>query len=295
MTTQFERLARSLRDTYRLTSLLGSGATAHVYVAEEVNTGRRVAIKVLRDELGASVSASRFLSEITIAARLEHPNIVPLYGSGTVHGLPYFVMPYLDGQSLRARLEHDARFALDDVLQIASEVAAALDYAHRWNVVHRDIKPENILLHNGRALVLDFGIALPIDAFDRRRTMPGLLLGTPEYMSPEQAQGLEIDGRSDVYSLACVVYEMVWGHPPFNGARNAVLYRHISAEPMPLSCRLPGVQHGFSAAVARALAKDPAHRFPTAGAFAHALLTGCVIDRPMERSVLTFLRSRQSA
>jgi eukaryotic-like serine/threonine-protein kinase len=277
MITHFERLAKSVSATYRVRSTLGSGGAAHVYVADELKTGRRVAIKVLREEQASTISAARFLAEINIAAQLVHPNIVPLYGSGTADGLPYYVMPLIEGQSLRTRLSCGGPLPLDEVLHICTEVSAALDYAHRRRVVHRDIKPENVLLHAGRALVLDFGIALALDAIEHpRQTMPGSVPGTPYYMSPEQAQGdANIDGRSDVYSLACVVYEMICGHPPFTGTPAMVFRRHISAEPMPLCCHLPGVPHGFSAAVSRALAKSPAYRFPTAGAFAAAMRGGC--------------------
>jgi len=293
MISHFERLASSLRGTYRLKSALGSGGNAHVYVAEEVKTGRRVAIKALREEQATTIAVSRFLAEIDIAATLAHPNIVPLLGSGTADGLPYYVMPYVDAESLRTRI-HRGPLELDEVLHITTEVSAALDYAHRLRVVHRDIKPENVLLHSGRAQVLDFGIALALDAIEHpRRTMPGSIPGTPDYMSPEQAQGeSRIDGRSDVYSLACVVYEMIWGRPPFTGAPSLVFLRHISAEPMPLSCRLPNLPHGVSAAVSRALAKTPGLRFATAGAFAAAVCAGChplescrpIEIRPDERS-----------
>jgi serine/threonine-protein kinase len=277
MITHFERLAKSLSASYKVRSTLGSGGAAHVYVADEVATGRRVAIKVLREEQASTISAARFLAEINIAAQLQHPNIVPLYGSGTADGLPYFVMPFIEGQSLRTRLNCTGPLALDDALHIATEVSAALDYAHRRRVVHRDIKPENVLLYGGRALVVDFGIALALDAIEHpRQTMPGSVPGTPDYMSPEQAQGdAHIDGRSDVYSLACVVYEMISGHPPFTGTPSLVYRRQISAEPMPLCCHLPDVPHGLSAAVSRALAKSPVHRFQTAGAFVAAMHSGC--------------------
>jgi serine/threonine-protein kinase len=309
MTTHFERLAKSLSTTYRLSSTLGSGATAHVYVADELRTGRRVAIKVLREELAASVSATRFLAEIAIAAQLKHPNIVPVCGSGTAGGLPYYAMPFVDGQSLRARLNAVGRLPLDDVLHIVTEVSAALDHAHSWRVVHRDIKPENILLHAGRALVLDFGIALALDAIEHpRRTAPGMVLGTPDYMSPEQVQAeTHIDGRSDIYSLACVVYEMIWGHPPFTGTPHSVLLRQIAAEPMPLSCRMSSVPHGVSAAVSRALAKPPSQRFASAGMFAAALHDGRDVldvfrtrdlgrgDRSVEQSAHSLVDTRRSA
>jgi eukaryotic-like serine/threonine-protein kinase len=274
--SHFDRLAKSLSATYRLNSRLGSGGAAHVYVAEELASGRRVAIKVLREEQATTLSVERFLAEINIAAQLVHPNIVPLYGSGTADGLPYYVMPYVGGQSLRARLNRAGRLPLDEVLHICTEVSAALDYAHRRRVVHRDIKPENVLLHLGRALLVDFGIALALDAIEHPRwTMPGSVPGTPYYMSPEQAQGDKlIDGRSDVYALACVAYEMVSGHPPFTGPPNLVYLRQMSAEPMPLCCRIPSLPHGFSAAVSRALAKQPADRFATAGAFVAAMRAG---------------------
>ena len=309
MTSHFERLARSLRTAYRLKSTLGSGGAAHVYVADDVRTGRPVAIKVLREEQAMTVSAARFLAEINIAARLEHPNIVPLYGSGTADGLPYYVMPYVEGESLRTRLKAAGRLPLDEVLHICDEVSAALDYAHRRQVVHRDIKPENVLLHSGRAQVLDFGIALALDNVEHpRRTMPGSAPGTPYYMSPEQAQGdSHIDGRSDVYSLACLVYEMIYGHPPFIGTPSVVFLRQIAAEPMPLCCRMPSVPHGLSAAVSRALAKPPAHRFATAGAFVTAMRAGAYglearrteeirrAECPRDWSGLTPVDSRQSA
>jgi serine/threonine-protein kinase len=307
--SHFNRLAKSLSATYRLNSRLGSGGAAHVYVAEELANGRRVAIKVLREEQATTVSVERFLGEINIAAQLVHPNIVPLYGSGTADGLPYYVMPLVGGQSLRARLNRAGRLPLDEVLHICTEVSAALDYAHRRRVVHRDIKPENVLLHLGRALVVDFGIALALDAIEHPRwTMPGSVPGTPYYMSPEQAQGDKvIDGRSDVYGLACVAYEMIAGHPPFTGSPNLVYLRQMSAEPMPLCCRFPGVPHGFSAAVSRALSKQPADRFATAGAFAAAMRAGSqsiaacrtsdigAVIRSDERLVLATLDDRKRA
>jgi serine/threonine protein kinase len=274
--SHFDRLAKSLSSTYRVLSRLGSGGAAHVYVADELRTGRRVAIKVLREEQATTLSVERFLAEINIAAQLEHPNIVPLYGSGTADGLPYYVMPLVEGQSLRARINAVGRLPLDEVLHICTEVSSALDYAHRRRVVHRDIKPENVLLHKRRVLVVDFGIALALDAVEHpRRTMPGSVPGTPDYMSPEQAQGdSPIDGRSDVYSLGCVAYEMISGHPPFTGPPNLVFLRQMSAEAVPLCCRFPSLPHGLSAAVSRALAKRPADRFATPGAFASAMRVG---------------------
>ncbi|HEY9229143.1 MAG TPA: serine/threonine-protein kinase, partial [Gemmatimonadaceae bacterium] len=275
----------------RVSATLGSGATAHVYVADDLKTGGRVAIKALREDVAASVSVARFVAEVTMAAQLKHPNIVPLYDWGTADGLPYVVMPLVDGQSLRARLNATKRLPLDEVLHICTEISAALDYAHRWRVVHRDIKPENVLLRSGHAVVLDFGISPALDAIEQpRRTLPGLVHSTPEYISPEQAYGMHVDERSDVYSLACVVYEMIWGHPPFMGPRSSVLLRHISAEPMPLGCRLSGIPQAVSAVVARALEKTPSQRFDTAGAFAAALRHGC--DRSADAPLF---QERQSA
>jgi serine/threonine-protein kinase len=293
MTSHFERLAKSLRETYRLQSTLGSGGNAHVYVAEERKTGRCVAIKALREEQATTIAVSRFLAEIEIAAHLEHPNIVPLLGSGTADGLPYYVMPYVRAESLRTRINRGP-FELDEVLHITTEVSAALDYAHRLRVVHRDIKPENVLLHSGHAQVLDFGIALALDAIEYpRHTLPGSIPGTPDYMSPEQTQGdAHIDGRSDVYSLGCVAYEMIWGRPPFTGTPAVVFLRHSSAEPMPLSCRLPNIPHGVSAAVSRALAKTPSSRFATAGAFAAAIRAGC---HPLESCRAIEVRPNESS
>ena len=274
--SHFERLAKSLSATYRLIDLLGSGGAAHVYVAVERKTGRRVAIKALREEEATNLCATRFLAEIDIVAQLDHRNIVPLLGSGTADGLPYYVMPFITGQSLRSQLEQRGRLPLREVLDICADVSAALDYAHDRRVVHRDIKPENILFHEGRALVVDFGIAFALDTVAHPRwTMAGASLGTPDYMSPEQAQGDGlVNGRSDVYSLACVAYEMLWGRPPFTGTARVVLLRHIAAEPMPLGCRLPGLPQSVSAAVCRALAKPPSGRYATAGAFVNAMRRG---------------------
>jgi eukaryotic-like serine/threonine-protein kinase len=308
MTSHFQRLARKLSAKYQLKSNLSTSATAHVYLAEEVKTGRRVAIKVLREEQATTTAAARFLASFTSAAQMEHPNIVPLYGLGTADGVPYCVMPFIEGPSVRTRLRTGGRLPLDEIVQVCGDVCAALDYAHKRRIVHRDIKPEKIMLQPGRAMVLDFGTAMALEALDRRRTKSAPIARTPEYMSPEQAQGDSyIDGRSDIYSFACVVYEMIWGLPPFTGKASLVLPRHVSAEPMPLSCRLPGVPHGLSAAVVRALAKTPSDRFATAGAFAVAVRDGCnmpesclasaigPVERPVGRPPLPAIDTRQSA
>jgi eukaryotic-like serine/threonine-protein kinase len=311
MTSHLERLATRLSATYRLKSTLSSGAALDVYVADEWKTGRRVIIKALREEKATTTSAARFLGAITSASQLEHPNIVPLTALGTVDGLPYYITPVVDGVSLRTRVSAAASLPLYEVLQIASDIGAALDYAHRRRVLHRALRPEKVLLHNGRALVVDFDLEPAVGTVELpRRGLSAPSIESPEYTSPEQALGgAEIDGRSDVYSLACMVYEMIWGQPPFRGTPGLVLRRHASAEPMPLSCRLPGVPHGLSAAVQRALAKEPAHRFATAGAFAAALRDGCdsleacrpsdivitTAERAIERKSYSSYVARQSA
>lgn len=265
---------------------------ATVYLAEDLKHARRVAIKVLRPELITSgEEAARFLREIRIAAQLSHPQIVPLHDSGERDGFLYFVMPYIGGESLRQRLVREGRLPVDEALGIARSVAAALDYAHRQNVVHRDIKPENILLHEGQAVVADFGIARAITvAAADDVTARGLAVGTPAYMSPEQAAAeRELDGRSDLYSLACVIYEMLTGDPPFRGPNpQATLSQHLVATPPPLRSRRPTIPEAVERAVLRALAKSPADRFGTTAEFATALTnTGAApaARRAAERSV----------
>jgi serine/threonine-protein kinase len=230
-------------------------------------------VKVLREELAATVSAERFSAEIRVSLQLQHPSIVPVLESGEVNGVPYYVMPFIEGESLRARLARQERLPLAEALWITEDLARALDFAHRRYVVHRDIKPANVMLHHGQALLLDFGIALALDGADHdRRTSPGMTLGTVEYMSPEQAAGeRQIDGRSDIYSLACVAYEMLGGRPPFTGAPTTVMNRHVTAEPRALSALCPGIPAGVSCALARALAKGPDSRYATANEFLAAL------------------------
>jgi serine/threonine-protein kinase len=275
MSSLTNRVATLLSPRYRLVRALGSGGAAYVFVADDRQHNRRVAIKVLREELAATLSAERFLAEINTTAHLRHPNIVPLLDSGTAEGLPFYVMPLVEGESIRARLNRGGPMSVGETLHIVAQIAAALDYAHQRRVIHRDIKPENVILGAGRAVVLDFGIALALDAIESPRwTLPGRVPGTAEYMSPEQASGVtEIDGRSDVYSLACVAYEMISGQPPFTGPLSCVLYRHIHAEPVPLADRCAGVSLEFSRVVSRALAKVPDDRHPTAGAFVADLRT----------------------
>jgi len=226
-----ERLDAALSDRYTIERELGSGGMATVYLAEDLKHHRKVAVKVLRPELAAALGSERFLREIEVTAGLTHPHILPLFDSGEADGFLYYVMPYIAGESLRQRLNRETQLPVDDARAIARQVAAALDFAHRHDVVHRDIKPENVLLHEGEALVADFGIALAVTAAGGGRlTETGLSIGTPAYMSPEQVTGdRAIDGRSDIYSLACVLYEMLAGEPPYTGpTAQAVLARKLS-------------------------------------------------------------------
>src|SRR3989442_3943399 len=248
---------------------------ATVFLAEDVKHRRPVAIKVLHPELAATLGSDRFLREIEIAARLQHPHILPLYDSGRADGFLYYVMPYVEGESLRDRLERERQLGLEDALKIAAEVAGALAYAHSHGVVHRDVKPENILLSGGSAVVADFGIARALSAAGgaEHLTQTGTVIGTPAYMSPEQATGsAEIDGRTDQYSLACVVYEMFVGQPPFTGPTpQAVMARHSLDMVSPPSIVRATIPDAVEAAILRALAKLPADRFPTTALFAEAL------------------------
>ncbi|MBW8839985.1 MAG: serine/threonine protein kinase, partial [Gemmatimonadetes bacterium] len=231
------RLQLALSDRYRIEREIGAGGMATVYLAQDIRHARRVALKVLRPELAAVIGAERFLAEIQLTANLQHPHILPLFDSGEADGSLFYVMPYVEGETLRDRLTREKQLPVPDAIRIAEEVAGALDYAHRHGVVHRDIKPENILLHDGSALVADFGIALAASkASGARMTETGMSLGTPHYMSPEQAMGeREITARSDVYALGAVLYEMLTGEPPFTGATaQAVVARVVTESPRPL-------------------------------------------------------------
>ena len=244
MSVAHEQFALALSERYRIERELGRGGMATVYLAEDLKHRRKVAVKVLAPELGETLGASRFLREIEIAARLNHPHILPLHESGSAGELLYYVMPYVEGESLRQRLEREKQLPVADALRIAHEVADALDYAHRRGVVHRDIKPENILLEEQHAVVADFGIARAIVATGGEKlTTTGLVIGTPVYMSPEQVAGsTDLDGRSDVYSLACVTYEMLVGQPPFTGTTVASLvHQQLSAEPRAVTELRPAV------------------------------------------------------
>jgi len=274
MTDLEARLASALADRYRLERELGEGGMAIVYLAEDVRHHRKVAVKVLRPELAPAAGGERFLREIEIAAGLRHPHILPLYDSGEADGLLYYVMPLVEGETLRARLERERQLPIDDALRYAREIADALSYAHAHGVVHRDIKPENILIESGHAVVADFGIAKAVAAAGATTlTGTGIAIGTPAYMSPEQAAGgSDVDGRSDLYSLACVLYEMLAGQPPFTGATTETLVRqHIMAAPPPVTQFRPAVPPSVSDALMRAMAKAPADRFNPVGQFSTAL------------------------
>src|SRR5688572_3562023 len=274
MTVITERLSAALAGRYRIERHLGEGGMASVYLAEDLKHDRKVAVKVLKPELAAVLGAERFVVEIKTTASLQHPHILPLFDSGTADGFLFYVMPFIKGETLRDKLNRETQLGVDEAVRIAREVADALDYAHRNGVIHRDIKPENILLHDGRPMVADFGIALAVSAAaGGRMTETGLSLGTPHYMSPEQATAeKEISARSDIYSLASVLYEMLAGNPPHVGSSAQQIIMKIIAEPAaPVTQWRKAVPPNVSAALAKALEKLPADRFATATQFAEAL------------------------
>jgi eukaryotic-like serine/threonine-protein kinase len=269
-----QRLTAALVGRYRLERHLGEGGMATVYLAHDEKHDRKVALKVLKPELAAILGGERFLNEIKVTANLQHPNILPLYDSGAADGFLYYVMPFVEGESLRDWMDRERQLPVEPTIDLAVAVCGALQYAHEQGVVHRDIKPENILLQRGQPLVADFGIALAVSqAGGTRLTETGLSLGTPHYMSPEQAMGdREIDARSDVYSLGAMVYEMLAGEPPHLGnSLQAVIAKILSERPMPLAKSRDLLPPNVDAAVQRALAKSPADRFARAADFGAAL------------------------
>ncbi len=269
-----DRLRTAFSARYRLDGEIGAGGMATVYLAEDLRHARRVAVKVLRPELAAVIGAERFLAEIKLTANLQHPHILPLFDSGEADSFLFYVMPFVQGETLRDRLKREKQLPVAEAVRIAGEVGSALDYAHRHGVVHRDIKPENILLHEGQALVADFGIALAASrAGGDRMTETGMSLGTPHYMSPEQAMGeREITARSDVYALGAVLYEMLTGDPPFTGSTaQAIVARVVTESPRPLHPQRHTIPPHIEAAVLTALEKLPADRFGTAAEFVQAL------------------------
>ncbi|UCG88558.1 MAG: protein kinase [Gemmatimonadota bacterium] len=274
MADLLESLKRALSDRYRIERELGSGGMATVYLARDLKHERQVAVKVLRPELAAALGSERFLREIKITANLNHPHILPLLDSGDAGGFLFYVMPYVEGESLRDRLKTEKQLPIDDALEIASEVADALGSAHRRKVIHRDIKPENILFEEGHAVVADFGIARAITAAGETQiTETGIALGTPAYLSPEQAAGeRELDARSDIYSLGCVLYEMLAGQPPFTGPTvESLVHQHLTAEPPPVTRMRPTLPDAISRVLAKSLAKVPADRYRSAGEMRQAL------------------------
>src|SRR5262245_57605422 len=267
-------LNAALTGRYTIEREIGAGGMATVYLARDVRHNRKVALKVLKPELGAVLGVDRFLSEIKVTANLQHPNLLPLFDSGEAEGRLFYVMPFVEGESLRQRLTREKQLPVDEALHLATSIAGALDYAHRHGVIHRDLKPENILLHEGQPLIADFGIALAVrNAGGTRVTQTGLSLGTPQYMSPEQATGdRAIDGRTDIYSLGAVLYEMLTGDPPHLGSTaQAVIAKVLTDRPRGVRTSRASVPANVSAAVDRALEKLPADRFATAHDFAESL------------------------
>lgn len=270
-----DRLSAALADRYRIERELGAGGMATVYLAHDVRHDRKVALKVLRPELSAILGGERFLAEIKTTANLQHPHILSLFDSGEAEGLVFYVMPFVEGESLRDRLDREKQLPVDDAVRITREIADALAYAHGHGIVHRDIKPENILLHGGHAMVADFGIALAASRSDggTRMTETGLSLGTPNYMSPEQAMGeREITPKVDIYALGCVLYEMLAGEPPFTGpTAQAIIARVMTEQPRSLTTQRHTIPPQLEAVIQKALEKLPADRFASATAFSEAL------------------------
>ena len=284
MTEITSRLSTALADRYRIERHLGEGGMATVYLAEDLKHKRKVAVKVLRPELAAVLGAERFVQEITTTANLQHPHILPLHDSGDADGFLYYVMPFIDGETLREKLNRETQLGIDEAVKITTEIADALNYAHGEDVIHRDIKPENILLHNGRPMVADFGIALAVSAAaGGRMTETGLSLGTPHYMSPEQATAeKDLTNRSDIYSLGSVLYEMLTGEPPHTGASAQAIIMKIVTEPAdPVTKIRKSVPPHVAAAIAKSLEKLAADRFESASKFAEALTNPAFMGQTM--------------
>jgi eukaryotic-like serine/threonine-protein kinase len=289
MTAVPEQLRVAVADRYRIEEEIGRGGMASVYLAEDLRHGRKVAVKVLLPGVGQTYEPQRFLREIRIAARLSHPQILPVHDSGECDGLLYFVMPYAGCESLRDRLNREGQLPIDAALRITRAVGTALGYAHRHHVIHRDIKPENILLQEGEPVIADFGVATAMSAAGGDNvyiTDRGYAVGTPAYMSPEQASGeRELDGRTDLYSLGCVLYEMLSGQPPFAGSSaRATMARHAIEPPAPIRTLRPTVPPAVELALQRALAKDPSERFATMAEFCEALVTPVPVLTPVALS-----------
>src|SRR5688572_22159765 len=272
-----DRLREALSSTYTIDRELGRGGMATVYLAQDAKHDRLVALKVLHPDLAASLGPDRFLREIKLAARLNHPHILPLHDSGDADGFLYYVMPYVEGESLRERLDRQQHLGVDEAVHHGRAIASALDYAHRQGIVHRDIKPENVMLYEGEAMVMDFGIAKAVSAAGSETlTQTGMMIGTPAYVSPEQAAGeTNLDGKSDQYSLACVVYEMITGERPFSGATpQAIMAKRFTEVPKPLRSVRSTVPESVEKAVTRAMATEATARYSSAAQFGQALASG---------------------
>jgi serine/threonine-protein kinase len=270
----FDSLQGALAGRYRIDREIGEGGMATIYLARDIKHQRNVALKVLKPELGAVLGAERFLAEIRVTANLQHPNLLPLFDSGEAAGLLFYVMPFVEGETLRTRLQRERQLPVEEAVHIAVSLASALEYAHSHNVVHRDLKPENVFIHAGQPVIADFGIALAVsNAAGERITQSGVSIGTPQYMSPEQASSdRTLDRRSDIYSLGALTYEMLAGEPPHTGtSAQAIIAKLMTAEPQPLRAVRPAVPVHVSEAVQKALAKLPADRFSSAKQFADAL------------------------
>ncbi|MEK7403069.1 MAG: serine/threonine-protein kinase, partial [Gemmatimonadota bacterium] len=269
-----DQLKSSLADRYEIEREIGAGGMATVYLARDLRHDRPVAVKVLNPDLGAVLGVERFLAEIKVTANLQHPNLLPLFDSGEAGGLLFYVMPYVDGESLRAKLMREKQLPIDEAVRIAIAVASALDHAHQHGVIHRDLKPENILMQSGQPVIADFGIALAVSkAGGNRVTQTGISLGTPQYMSPEQATGDRvIDGRSDIYSLAAMTYEMLTGEAPHTGnTAQAIIARVLTEKPRSIRLARESVPEHVAAAVEHALEKLAADRYSTAREFGEAI------------------------
>jgi serine/threonine protein kinase/Tfp pilus assembly protein PilF len=271
-----QRLRDALSQSYSIDRELGRGGMATVFLAQDTKHDRVVALKVLHPDLAASLGPDRFLREIKLAARLNHPHILPLFDSGQADGMLYYVMPYVEGESLRERLDRDGKLSIDEAVKLAQGIASALDYAHRQGIVHRDVKPENVMLYESMPMVMDFGIAKAVAAGSETLTQTGMMIGTPAYVSPEQAAGeTNLDGRSDQYSLACMLYEMIAGERPFSGnTPQSIMAKRFTETPKTLQALRSSVPPSVDWAVAKAMSTETSQRFATTGMFAQALVSG---------------------
>ena len=272
-----EKIRHAFSQHYSIDRELGRGGMATVYLAQDAKHERLVALKVLHPDLAASLGPDRFLREIKLAARLNHPHILPLHDSGEAEGFLFYVMPYVEGESLRERLDRERQLPIEEAVHHGRSIASALDYAHRQNIVHRDIKPENVMLYEGEAMVMDFGIAKAVSsAGSETLTQTGMMIGTPAYVSPEQAAGeTNLDGRSDQYSLGCVLYEMLSGERPFTGpTAQAVMAKRFTDNVKPLRTLRSAIPESVERAVSKAMSTDLETRFRTSAQFAQALASG---------------------